>query len=113
MRPDLVEDRRRLRPEETRHAVHANLDQRHSIHAWRSEGAQIDREGEFPIGDVKTPILLIHGDDDRLAPLAIGEWLHRHAPGSELVVIERGSHMLPITHTGELADRIAAFASAD
>ena len=91
--------------------LNANLDQPHSLHAWRSEGAQIDREGEFPIAKVKPPILLIHGDDDRLAPLAIGEWLHRHAPGSELVVIEEGSHMLPVTHTDELADRIAAFSS--
>lgn len=93
--------------------LNANLDQEHSLHAWRSEGSQIDREGEFPVGNVKAPILLIHGDDDRLAPLAIGEWLHAHAPGSELVVIEDGSHMLPVTHTRELADRIAAFSAAD
>jgi len=93
--------------------LNANLDQPHSLHAWRSEGSQIDREGEFPIDKLETPILLIHGDDDRLAPLAIGQWLHRHAPGSELVVIEDGSHMLPVTHTDELANRIAAFSSGD
>ena len=55
---------------------------------------------------------MIHGDDDRLVPLAVGEGLHQSAQRSELLVVEGGSHMLPITHPDLLADRIAAFTAA-
>jgi non-heme chloroperoxidase len=68
-------------------------------------------ESELGIEEVDLPILVIHGDDDNLAPLAIGEWLARHARQSTLQVIEGGSHMLPITHAPLLADSIHAFAS--
>ncbi len=75
------------------------------------EGAALASPGAFDPAAAKRPILLIHGDDDRLAPLAISEWIQRHAPGSELVVVPGGSHMLLITHVDLVADRIAAFAA--
>lgn len=67
-------------------------------------------ESELGIEQLDLPILLIHGDDDRLAPLAIGEWLERHAKRARLRVVHQGSHMLPITHNELLADTIDAFA---
>lgn len=39
------------------------------------------------------PTLIIHGDDDRPPPLAIGEY----------------SHALPVTHPEKLADWIVSF----
>lgn len=59
---------------------------------------------------VGQPILLLHGDDDRLAPLALGQWIESHARNADLEVVQGGSHMLPITHTELVADRIAEFA---
>ncbi len=88
--------------------VHANLDNPTALRAWREEGARFGSE-ELYLEAAPQPILLIHGDDDRSAPLAISEWFHRNAADSELVVIDGGSHMLPITHADLLADRIAAF----
>jgi pimeloyl-ACP methyl ester carboxylesterase len=76
---------------------------------WTSEGAAIGASGEFRANQVSVPTLLIHGDDDRLAPLAIGEYVHGKIPGSRLEVVASGSHMLPITHSDQLADWIAAF----
>jgi pimeloyl-ACP methyl ester carboxylesterase len=67
----------------------------------------------FGIATLDMPILLIHGGDDRLAPVAIGRYLHSKAPGSELLVVEGGSHMLPITHAELLSERIAAFARSE
>jgi pimeloyl-ACP methyl ester carboxylesterase len=75
--------------------------------------AGLAQSGDLGLEELSQPLLLIHGDDDRLAPLAIAEWLHRHAPGSELIVVEGGSHMLPITHADLLADRIAAHSGGD
>ncbi len=66
-------------------------------------------ESELDIEEVDQPILLLHGDNDKLAPLAIGRWLAGHAKHSKLQVIKDGSHMIPITHAFELADSIQEF----
>ena len=55
--------------------------------------------------------LLLHGDDDRLAPVAISEYLDTVIPNSQLIVTPGGSHMLPVTHAEALADAIALFAT--
>ena len=66
-------------------------------------------ESDLDIESLDQPILLLHGDDDRLAPLAIGQWLAHHAKRSKLQTIKAGSHMIPITHAAELADSIQEF----
>jgi non-heme chloroperoxidase len=58
------------------------------------------------------PVLVVHGSDDRDVPLAQGEDLHRRIPGSELVVVPGGSHMLPATHPDLLAEHIHRLATA-
>lgn len=68
-------------------------------------------ESELGIEEVEQPILLLHGDDDRLAPVAIGFWLANHAQRARLQVIPQGSHMLPVTHAELLAKNIEAFAA--
>jgi pimeloyl-ACP methyl ester carboxylesterase len=82
-------------------------------HTQRTYQEEMSRYAE---GDASTdpvavglPMLILHGDDDRLAPLAIGKWTKEHARKAELVVIDGGSHMIPITHTEQLTDRIEAF----
>lgn len=78
---------------------------------YYAEGARF-MESDLGIEKIDLPILLLHGDDDRLAPLAIGEWLQAHAPRARLDVVEKGSHMIPITHAALLAERIAGFGDA-
>ncbi len=87
----------------------ANFEAPHMRETYYAEGARF-MESELGIEELEIPILLLHGDDDRLAPLAIGQWLERHASNARLVVVEDGSHMIPITHAGRLADEIDAFA---
>jgi pimeloyl-ACP methyl ester carboxylesterase len=89
----------------------ANMGAAHTLDTFHGEGARVGA-GDASIDPVTVPrrILLLHGDDDRLAPLSIGQWIKGRARDAELVVIERGSHMLPITHAEQLADRIASFA---
>jgi len=52
------------------------------------------------------PSLVIHGTDDRLVDYGVGENLHRHLPNSRLETVFAGSHMLPVTHSELLADKI-------
>ncbi len=75
---------------------------------YRNELAQYapDRLDPTPI---ELPILVIQGDDDRLIPLAVGRGLDRLARHSEFMIVQGGSHMLPVTHAELLADRIITF----
>ena len=91
--------------------VAANFARPNTRDTFRGEGANFDPSNLDP-APIERPILIIHGDDDRNAPIAIGRWLHEHAANSELYVIEGGSHMLPITHADSLADRITSFMAA-
>lgn len=90
--------------------VAANFGSPHTRHTYQQENTRV-AEGDMPIDPltVGVPILLIHGDDDRMVPLAVARWIESHARRAELVVVEGGSHMLPITHADLLADRIAGF----
>lgn len=60
---------------------------------------------------IQVPTLLLHGDDDRLAPISIGRYLVTAIPGAELVEYPGASHMLPVTHAKDLSERIVAFAN--
>ncbi len=57
---------------------------------------------------LKTPTLVVHGNDDYLVPLSVAHGLDADLPNSKLVVIKGGSHMLPITHTERMTDVIHA-----
>ena len=74
-------------------------------HTWRREAARFRFDGPDP-APIERPILVIHGDDDRVIPLEVGEWIHARAPRSELLVVKGGSHALPATHPALVADRI-------
>ena len=55
---------------------------------------------------LRAPSLVLHGEDDRLVEVAVGKDLHAKLPDSELVIVPRGSHMLPITHPALVAERV-------
>lgn len=67
----------------------------------------------FEARRIDMPTLLVHGDDDRLAPVAVAHYLVSAIPGAEAIFVEGGSHMLPITHAPLLADMIATFIRGD
>ena len=95
--------------------LRANFERWGTLMAYTGEmrgvaGASID--ATFDPESLLQPVLILHGDDDWAAPVEIGRYLHTVIPRSELIEIEGGSHMLPVTHAAELADRIAAFAAA-
>jgi pimeloyl-ACP methyl ester carboxylesterase len=87
----------------------ANFAQPNTRTTYLSEMMQLAASGPLEIEALGQPVLILHGSDDRLAPPAIANWLHAHVAHSELAIVEGASHMLPITHTELLANRIAAF----
>ncbi len=56
------------------------------------------------------PTLVVHGDADRIVPLAIsGQKTAAALKGSKLVVVEGGSHGLTLTHADELNAALVEF----
>ena len=96
-------------------SLRANFERWETLMAYTGEmrgvaGASID--ATFHPEAIRQPVLILHGDDDRAAPVEIGRYLHTVIPRSELIEIEGGSHMLPVTNAPAIADRIAAFAAS-
>lgn len=54
------------------------------------------------------PTLLIYGDADLIAPVAVGEHLCAHLPNARLEVIKGGTHDLEIDHPAFIASQIEA-----
>jgi non-heme chloroperoxidase len=89
----------------------ANMAQAKTQEAFVSEGAQLPRDAMPDTTGLALPILVIHGDDDRLVPIEVGRTLAHDNSRAELVEVVDGSHMLPVTHAELLADRIASFSA--
>lgn len=63
------------------------------------------------LGRVDVPALVIDCSHDTLAPRAVGEYTHRHIPGSELVTIAATGHCPQLSAPDDTATAIAAFAA--
>ncbi len=55
------------------------------------------------------PVLLLHGTEDRIIPVAAGEWLHNHLPDSRLRIFENNGHALPAHYFGEVMGELLRF----
>lgn len=44
------------------------------------------------LGEIRQPTLILHGREDQVIPLAIGERLHELIDGSQLIVLEKSGH---------------------
>ena len=95
--------------------LRANFERWDTLLAFRGEMSGVSAASvaaDFDPAAIDVPVLILHGDDDRSAPVEIGRYLDTVIPGSALVELEGGSHMLPVTHAAWIANRIAAFVKA-
>lgn len=89
----------------------ANFASPHTMDTFQREAARFRFDDSLDPAPVRRPILVIHGDQDRNVPLEVGRELAARARDAELVVVEGGGHMLPVTRPDLLAERIATFAA--
>ena len=61
---------------------------------------------------VRTPALVLQCSDDVIAPTAVGEYVHRHMPGSELVVMKATGHCPNLSAPDETITAIKRFVSS-
>jgi sigma-B regulation protein RsbQ len=61
------------------------------------------------LGQVRTPSLILQCSDDVIAPYAVGDYVHRHMPVSQLVVMKATGHCPNLSAPDETVDAIKAF----
>ena len=91
----------------------ANFGRPHTRHAFRTEGRDLGGQADLDTAPIELPILILHGSDDQLAPPFIADGNHARSRYSELRLISRAGHMLPITHASLVADAIRDFAKVE
>ena len=64
---------------------------------------------EETMATVAQPVLVVHGDTDRLMPLECGEWYAKTLPNARLDVVERAGHWLQVEHHDTFRDLVRGF----
>lgn len=65
------------------------------LYAWRAQyGAQRQYNSQSVLSLLQAPTLVLSGEQDRLAPLADGQWLSTHIPQASLQIIEGSGHLI-------------------
>ena len=69
------------------------------------------REKDFrnDIAKIETPVLLLHGEDDKVIPVGASEWLAAKIPDAKLVTLRGAGHDLPIRFPDWVAKEISKF----
>ena len=63
------------------------------------------------LASVKTPSLILQCSEDVIAPLAVGEYMHKHISGSKLVIMRATGHCPNLSAPRETIDAITQFLS--
>lgn len=58
------------------------------------------------LGEIRVPVLVISGTEDRMTALNYGEYLRDNLPDAELVVVEGGGHMMALEQPDVVTDAV-------
>ncbi|MEX0875019.1 MAG: alpha/beta hydrolase [Actinomycetota bacterium] len=61
---------------------------------------------------IDVPVLIVHGTDDPFTPISVAKEMAERVPNAGLVVIENGSHTLPIEVPEEIVGELKPFLKA-
>lgn len=64
------------------------------------------------LGQIACPVLVIHGDEDRVVPVDAGRWLASQLPNAELEIIPGAGHVPTLTHAKTVVDAIQRYFDA-
>jgi sigma-B regulation protein RsbQ len=66
-----------------------------------------DNRADLP--KIKTPTLILQCSDDIIAPLEVGQYVHDHIAGSDLIVLAATGHCPNLSAPAEVISAIRAF----
>ena len=71
---------------------------------WWDDGAAHLTPWGFDIRDIRVPVKIWHGRQDRMVPVQHGQWLAANVPGAEADISDRDGHLTMIGRIGEIHD---------
>ena len=81
----------------------------HGAWGWFDDDMELLRDWGFALEDISCPVTIWQGAQDRMVPLAHGEWLAAHVPGARARLLPDHGHLsLALGHYGELLDDLIA-----
>ncbi len=80
---------------------------------WWDDGAAQLASWGFNLRDIRVPVKIWHGREDRFVPVQHGEWLAATIPGAEADISDRDGHLSMIGRIGEIHDWLRQHFSAD
>lgn len=107
-RDDLVGD---LSPREAlflRRLVDGFLPASRRLAGVNNEGAAVDPAARYGLEAIQSPVLVVHAQDDRLNPVAVGQEIARRIPTARLLSLEQGGHLL-LGHHDRLQQEVGEF----
>lgn len=79
----------------------------HAIH--RQDQAARNHDACDRLKNVRAPVLILHGRDDRLVPVAEAEELHRQLPQSAIEIFEDAAHQVHSERFDAVVERVVRF----
>ena len=71
---------------------------------WWDDGAAHLTNWGFDLRDVRVPVKIWHGHQDRFVPVQHGQWLAANVPGAAADISDRDGHLTMIGRIGEIHD---------
>jgi len=66
---------------------------RHGVDGWLDDNLAFVADWCFDVESITSPVLLLHGADDKFVPISHGEWLAARIPGVEARLTREDGHL--------------------
>ncbi len=76
---------------------------RNGIAGWRDDDIALVSDWGFELAQLAAPVAIWHGQEDRMAPFAFGQWLAAHIPGARAHLLPGEGHLsIQINKVGDI-----------